>query len=144
MKSLNMGFIPDNWSGNTDGEFRIDIGDSEFSNTVEINFTVEDDNFEFDDLIIDYDKAVNANYAELNKLVEKIKINNNWNLLTAKSLSIAFKTIQGNYTPKNNDKIIKFIGTDGPEIIDALDYKTCFYMHCYDEDEESDFTVIFK
>ena len=144
MKSLNMGFIPDNWSGNTDGEHRIDIGDTEFSKTIEINFTVEDDTFEFDDLTLDYDKTANSTYSELNKLVESIKEKNNWTLLTSKSLSTAFKTIQGLYTPKNNDKIIKFIGTDGPEITDASTYKSCFYIHCYDEDADSDVTVIFK
>ena len=145
MKSINIGFIPDNWSGNVDGGGdRIDIGSTEFSNTIEIQFKVEDNKFEFDDLILDYDKTVNNTYSELIKLVEYLKVKNNWTLLTNKSLSTAFKTIQGLYWPINFNGTIKFISSKGPEIVDAPNYKSCFYINCWDEDEESDITVIFK
>ena len=144
MKTLTLGFIPENWTGNKDGDARVDIGDTEFSNTTEVIFTIEADEFSYNNSVIDYNKAEKATYPELNALVENLKASNNWEALTSKSLATAFKTINGNYTPKNSDKVVRFMGTDGPEIIEADTYKGCFYIHCYDEDEESDITVIFS
>lgn len=143
MKSLTIGFIRSDWISNEDGDDRIDVGDTEFSKTDEVTIQFTGDKFEYGGRSIEYQHVHNTPYQELKLLVKNLQKNKGWTTLTNKSLATAFWTIKGDYEPKKNDKIVKLVTSQGPEIIDATAYKGHFYMNLWDDDTEDEILVVF-
>lgn len=143
MKTVTIGYIPSTWSSNEDGEDRIDVGDTEFSKTDEVVFEIENNKFEYEGRVIEFQHIHNTPYQELKKLVQNLQKTKGWSSLTNNSLATAFWTIKGEYTPKKNDKVIKFLTTEGPEISSAKSYLGHFYMNIWDDDTENEMLIVF-
>lgn len=144
MKSLTIGYIPKHWDNNKDGSNRIDVGDIDFSNTEEVIIDIEDGKFDFFGSIVEFEKLCDAEYTELSKLVNNLKISKGWYSLSVKSLAAAFCVLCGSSAPHEKDKITKYATTHGPEIIDARKYRGDFYINIYDEETEEEKLLVFS